>query len=192
MRGAIITETPLLQLALEFLEKFEKQFVNQGAAENRTIFDSLDLAWDLLRIFPRESLNVCRLAHEARSWLTSVYSVSHRRCSTSGTRGRARASRTRRISRYRISEQARNRFSSCVTLYYLFSQPVACRRLTLLYLFCCVLTRLASLRVWLVKYSIRRAHQESKLTRWSMRLAAVLRSNAPSLASISGVDCLKM
>jgi V-type H+-transporting ATPase subunit B len=28
----------------------------QGAYENRTIFDSLDLAWSLLRIFPRELL----------------------------------------------------------------------------------------------------------------------------------------
>jgi hypothetical protein len=28
----------------------------QGAYENRTIFDSLDLAWTLLRIFPRELL----------------------------------------------------------------------------------------------------------------------------------------
>ncbi|MEW5307143.1 MAG: hypothetical protein WDW36_009556 [Sanguina aurantia] len=43
-------------LYLEFLEKFEKKFVTQGAYENRTIFDSLNLAWSLLRIFPRELL----------------------------------------------------------------------------------------------------------------------------------------
>jgi V-type H+-transporting ATPase subunit B len=30
--------------------------VVQGAYDNRTIFDSLDLAWSLLRIFPRELL----------------------------------------------------------------------------------------------------------------------------------------
>lgn len=30
--------------------------VPQGAYDNRTIFDSLDLAWTLLRIFPRELL----------------------------------------------------------------------------------------------------------------------------------------
>ncbi len=41
---------------LEFLDKFEKKFVAQGAYENRTIFASLDLAWALLRIFPRELL----------------------------------------------------------------------------------------------------------------------------------------
>ncbi|KAF6262268.1 P-loop containing nucleoside triphosphate hydrolase protein [Scenedesmus sp. NREL 46B-D3] len=43
-------------LYLEFLDKFERKFVNQSAYDNRTIFDSLDLAWSLLRIFPRELL----------------------------------------------------------------------------------------------------------------------------------------
>merc|ERR1712144_162101 len=43
-------------LYLQFLEKFESKFVAQGAYETRTIFDSLDLAWSLLRIFPREML----------------------------------------------------------------------------------------------------------------------------------------
>lgn len=28
-----------------------------GPYEARTIFESLDIAWDLLRIFPKESLN---------------------------------------------------------------------------------------------------------------------------------------
>jgi V-type H+-transporting ATPase subunit B len=45
------------KLALEFLEKFEKQFISQSPYESRTIFDSLDLAWSLLRIFPKELLN---------------------------------------------------------------------------------------------------------------------------------------
>ena len=31
--------------------------LNTGAYESRTIFDSLDLAWTLLRIFPKEQLN---------------------------------------------------------------------------------------------------------------------------------------
>jgi len=39
------------------LEKFEKQFVGQGQYEARSIFESLDLAWSLLRIFPKELLN---------------------------------------------------------------------------------------------------------------------------------------
>jgi hypothetical protein len=46
-----------VQLALEFLGRFENEFVNQGINENRTIFESLDLAWSLLRTFPREQLN---------------------------------------------------------------------------------------------------------------------------------------
>jgi vacuolar-type H+-ATPase subunit B/Vma2 len=44
------------QLYLEFLEKFERKFVTQGAYDTRDIFQSLDLAWTLLRIFPRELL----------------------------------------------------------------------------------------------------------------------------------------
>lgn len=45
------------KLALEFLDRFEREFVGQGSYEARTIFESLDIAWDLLRIFPKESLN---------------------------------------------------------------------------------------------------------------------------------------
>merc|ERR1719149_191194 len=43
-------------LYLEFLDKFEGKFVNQGAYENRTIFDTLEIAWGLLRTFPKEML----------------------------------------------------------------------------------------------------------------------------------------
>ena len=42
-------------LYLEFLDKFERKFINQGN-EGRNIYDALDLAWSLLRIFPRELL----------------------------------------------------------------------------------------------------------------------------------------
>ncbi|KAL6604606.1 hypothetical protein ACP70R_043033 [Stipagrostis hirtigluma subsp. patula] len=44
-------------LYLEFLDKFERKFVTQGAYDTRNIFQSLDLAWTLLRIFPRELLH---------------------------------------------------------------------------------------------------------------------------------------
>eukprot|EP00639_Heterosigma_akashiwo_P002206 CAMPEP_0194582158 /NCGR_PEP_ID=MMETSP0292-20121207/15393_1 /TAXON_ID=39354 /ORGANISM="Heterosigma akashiwo, Strain CCMP2393" /LENGTH=510 /DNA_ID=CAMNT_0039436167 /DNA_START=30 /DNA_END=1562 /DNA_ORIENTATION=- len=43
-------------LYLQFTEKFEHKFVAQGPYQNRTIFESLDLAWSLLRAFPRELL----------------------------------------------------------------------------------------------------------------------------------------
>ncbi|KTW31569.1 V-type proton ATPase subunit B [Pneumocystis carinii B80] len=44
------------KLSLEFLEKFEKNFISQGPYESRTIEESLDIGWSLLRIFPRELL----------------------------------------------------------------------------------------------------------------------------------------
>lgn len=49
--------TPEDRLSLEFLEKFEKSFINQGSYENRSIIESLDLSWSLLRLFPKEMLN---------------------------------------------------------------------------------------------------------------------------------------
>lgn len=45
------------KLSLEFLEKFEKTFIAQSAYESRTIYESLDLAWSLLRIYPKDLLN---------------------------------------------------------------------------------------------------------------------------------------
>jgi V-type H+-transporting ATPase subunit B len=44
------------RLYLDFIDRFENKFVNQGMYENRTIFESLDLAWSLLRMFPTENL----------------------------------------------------------------------------------------------------------------------------------------
>lgn len=43
-------------LYLTFLEKFESTFISQGPYQARTIFESLDLAWHLLRAFPRDML----------------------------------------------------------------------------------------------------------------------------------------
>ncbi|XP_069756149.1 V-type proton ATPase subunit B, kidney isoform [Narcine bancroftii] len=48
--------TPDDMLYLEFLQKFEKNFIAQGAYENRTVFETLDIGWQLLRIFPKEML----------------------------------------------------------------------------------------------------------------------------------------
>ena len=45
------------KLSLEFLEKFEKTFITQSAYESRTIYESIDLAWGLLRIYPKDLLN---------------------------------------------------------------------------------------------------------------------------------------
>ncbi|CAD7970412.1 unnamed protein product [Amoebophrya sp. A25] len=43
-------------LYLEFIDKFEERFVQQGPYEKRDVFNSLDLAWELLRIFPEDML----------------------------------------------------------------------------------------------------------------------------------------
>ena len=45
------------KLYLHFVEKFEKDFLRQTPTENRTIFETLEEAWKLLRIFPRDMLN---------------------------------------------------------------------------------------------------------------------------------------
>ncbi|KAI7827080.1 P-loop containing nucleoside triphosphate hydrolase protein [Gamsiella multidivaricata] len=57
---AVVGEEALNQedkLSLEFLEKFEKTYIAQGNYESRSVFESLDQAWSLLRIFPKEMLN---------------------------------------------------------------------------------------------------------------------------------------
>lgn len=41
---------------IEFLENFEKKFIAQDRYENRSIYDSIDLAWELLRKFPKDEL----------------------------------------------------------------------------------------------------------------------------------------
>ncbi|RXG58421.1 V-type proton ATPase subunit B [Armadillidium vulgare] len=43
-------------LYLEFLTKFEKTFISQGPYAKRSVFESLDIGWQLLRIFPKEML----------------------------------------------------------------------------------------------------------------------------------------
>lgn len=42
---------------MEFGRRFEEKFVKQGFEENRDMFETLDLAWQLLTILPREELD---------------------------------------------------------------------------------------------------------------------------------------
>ncbi len=56
---AVVGEEALSQedkLYLDFLERFEKKFLTQGPYEARSIFKSLDLAWENLRIFSDKML----------------------------------------------------------------------------------------------------------------------------------------
>ncbi len=48
--------TPADRLYAKFSEEFEKRYINQGFEENRTIEETLDLGWELLRIFPKSEL----------------------------------------------------------------------------------------------------------------------------------------
>jgi V-type H+-transporting ATPase subunit B len=41
---------------IEFLNRFENNFLQQGPYETRNVFESLDLAWETLRTLPKESL----------------------------------------------------------------------------------------------------------------------------------------
>ncbi|MGI5998182.1 MAG: V-type ATP synthase subunit B [Lutispora sp.] len=44
----------------KFAEEFDKQYVNQGYQTNRSIIDTLDLGWELLKIIPRTELKRIR------------------------------------------------------------------------------------------------------------------------------------
>ncbi len=48
--------TPLDQTYLKFGEAFERQFLNQGPAEDRSLEESLDLGWKMLSLLPVEEL----------------------------------------------------------------------------------------------------------------------------------------
>ncbi|WP_224447993.1 ATP synthase subunit B [Haloprofundus salilacus] len=44
-------------LYLDFADRFEEEFVDQGFDTNRTIDETLDIGWDLLSMFPKPELN---------------------------------------------------------------------------------------------------------------------------------------
>lgn len=49
--------SPLDKKYLKFGVEFEKRYIGQGPTENRTIMQTLDLGWELLRLLPREELD---------------------------------------------------------------------------------------------------------------------------------------
>ncbi len=57
--SAVLGEAALSEVDrkyVEFTNKFEKEYVNQGNYTNRTIKETLDLGWDLLKVLPRAEL----------------------------------------------------------------------------------------------------------------------------------------
>lgn len=49
--------SPVDKKYLEFGQAFEQEFVGQGRTENRTIEETLDIGWKLLKILPKEELD---------------------------------------------------------------------------------------------------------------------------------------
>lgn len=67
----ILGEAALTELDLKyakFADEFEERYINQGYNSDRSIEDTLDLGWDLLRILPRSELK--RINDE---WLEKYY-----------------------------------------------------------------------------------------------------------------------
>ena len=44
------------KLFAKFADEFERRYVSQGNTTNRTIQETLDLGWELLKILPRREL----------------------------------------------------------------------------------------------------------------------------------------
>lgn len=49
--------SPLDKQYLKFGKEFETRYIGQGPSENRTILQTLELGWELLRLLPREELD---------------------------------------------------------------------------------------------------------------------------------------
>ncbi|MCL2846586.1 MAG: V-type ATP synthase subunit B [Firmicutes bacterium] len=55
--------SPVDKLYAKFADEFENKFINQGFYTNRTIIETLDVGWELLRILPKEELRRVKPAH---------------------------------------------------------------------------------------------------------------------------------
>lgn len=49
--------SPIDKQYLKFGEEFERRYIGQGPAENRTMMETLDLGWELLGLLPKEELD---------------------------------------------------------------------------------------------------------------------------------------
>ena len=61
--GSILGDAALSdvdRLYAKFAEEFEKQYINQGFNANRSIEETLDIGWKLLKILPRSELKRIR------------------------------------------------------------------------------------------------------------------------------------
>ncbi len=45
--------SPIDKKYLKFGKEFERRYIGQGPNENRTMMETLDLGWELLRLLPK-------------------------------------------------------------------------------------------------------------------------------------------
>jgi V/A-type H+-transporting ATPase subunit B len=60
--------SPRDQLYMRFAEEYERRYISQGHDEDRTIHETLDLGWTLLKLLPREDMKRIRPANLNRYW----------------------------------------------------------------------------------------------------------------------------
>ena len=60
--------TPVDRLYAKFADEFEKTYINQGFYENRTIEETLDIGWSLLKILPRSEMKRIKPALLDKYW----------------------------------------------------------------------------------------------------------------------------
>ena len=60
--------TPIDRLYAKFSDEFEARYINQGFNENRTIEQTLDLGWELLRILPKSEMKRIKPAIIEKYW----------------------------------------------------------------------------------------------------------------------------
>ncbi|NLC78150.1 MAG: V-type ATP synthase subunit B, partial [Ruminococcaceae bacterium] len=60
--------TPTDKLYAEFATQFEERYVSQGYTTNRSIEETLDLGWELLKILPRSEMKRIRDEYLDKYW----------------------------------------------------------------------------------------------------------------------------
>ena len=60
--------TPVDRLYAKFADEFEARYVNQGFYENRTIEQTLDLGWELLKILPKREMKRIKPEMLSKYW----------------------------------------------------------------------------------------------------------------------------
>ncbi|MBR4959780.1 MAG: V-type ATP synthase subunit B, partial [Clostridia bacterium] len=60
--------TPVDRLYAKFADAFEERYINQGFYENRTIEQTLDIGWELLKLLPRAEMKRIKPAILDKYW----------------------------------------------------------------------------------------------------------------------------